>query len=73
MPSRKQSKPEVAIIGAGIGGLLLGQLMEQIDVPYHIYERATTVKPLGMLWLCVCDFTRAHVGVAEEANLQLCH
>ncbi|KAF9936242.1 hypothetical protein BGZ65_002605 [Modicella reniformis] len=40
-------KPEVAIVGAGIGGLLLGLLLEQIDVPYHIYERATTVKPLG--------------------------
>ncbi|KAF9935599.1 hypothetical protein BGZ65_003247, partial [Modicella reniformis] len=41
------TKPEVAIIGAGLGGLLLGQLLEQIEVPYHIYERATVVKPLG--------------------------
>ncbi|KAK3828002.1 MAG: hypothetical protein J3Q66DRAFT_321600 [Benniella sp.] len=41
------AKPEVAIVGAGIAGLLLGQLLEQIDVPYHIYERAATVKPLG--------------------------
>lgn len=41
-------KPEVAIVGAGLGGLLMGQLLEQIDVPYHIFERATAVKPLGM-------------------------
>ncbi|KAF9947698.1 hypothetical protein BGZ65_008614, partial [Modicella reniformis] len=41
------TKLEVIIVGAGIGGLVLGQLLEQIDVPYHIFERATTIKPLG--------------------------
>ncbi|KAF9353421.1 hypothetical protein BGX26_008807 [Mortierella sp. AD094] len=40
-------RPEVLIIGAGIAGLALAILLEQIDVPYHIYERASEVKPLG--------------------------
>lgn len=42
-----QTKPEVIIVGAGLAGLLLAQLLEQIDVPYHVYERAPAVKPLG--------------------------
>jgi 2-polyprenyl-6-methoxyphenol hydroxylase-like FAD-dependent oxidoreductase len=40
-------KPEVLIVGAGLAGLMLGMLLERIDVPYQIYERAPTVKPLG--------------------------
>ncbi|KAF8955866.1 hypothetical protein BGZ46_002523 [Entomortierella lignicola] len=39
--------PTVMIVGAGIGGLMLGILLEQINVPYHIFERATAVRPLG--------------------------
>lgn len=46
--SKEASKPEVIIVGAGLGGLLLAQLLEQINVPYHIYERSAEVKPLGM-------------------------
>ncbi|KAG0009213.1 hypothetical protein BGZ80_002626 [Entomortierella chlamydospora] len=45
--SANKSVPEVLIIGAGIGGLMLAILLEQISIPYHIYERATEVKPLG--------------------------
>ncbi|KAF9169337.1 hypothetical protein BGX20_010441, partial [Mortierella sp. AD010] len=40
-------KPVVIIIGAGIAGLTLAILLEQINVPYHIFERAAEVKPLG--------------------------
>ncbi|KAF9350058.1 hypothetical protein BGX26_011707 [Mortierella sp. AD094] len=40
-------RPDVLIIGAGIAGLTLAILLEQINVPYHIYERASEVKPLG--------------------------
>ncbi|KAF9365957.1 hypothetical protein BGX34_007316 [Mortierella sp. NVP85] len=45
--STRLARPKVAIVGAGLGGLMLGQLLEQINVPYHIYERAKVVKPLG--------------------------
>ncbi|KAF9403345.1 hypothetical protein BGX21_005102 [Mortierella sp. AD011] len=42
-----QRVPEVLIIGAGVGGLMLAILLEQIGIPYHIFERAQEVKPLG--------------------------
>ncbi|KAF9438401.1 hypothetical protein BGZ76_008181 [Entomortierella beljakovae] len=44
------SKPQplkVLIIGGGVGGLFLGILLDKAGIPYHIYERATHVKPLG--------------------------
>ncbi|KAG0010616.1 hypothetical protein BGZ80_001314 [Entomortierella chlamydospora] len=40
-------RPEVLIMGAGIAGLTLAILLEQINIPYQIFERATEVKPLG--------------------------
>ncbi|KAF9136069.1 hypothetical protein BGW39_008032 [Mortierella sp. 14UC] len=40
-------KPKVLIVGAGLGGLMLGALLEKSGVPYLIFERATAVKPLG--------------------------
>ncbi|KAF9901317.1 hypothetical protein EC991_006273 [Linnemannia zychae] len=42
-------KPKVLIIGAGLGGLMMGILLDKIGVPYHIYERALEVRPLGAL------------------------
>ncbi|KAF9352547.1 hypothetical protein BGX26_009667 [Mortierella sp. AD094] len=39
--------PEVLIVGAGIGSLTLAILLEQLSIPYHIFERAAEVKPLG--------------------------
>ncbi|KAG0308430.1 hypothetical protein BGZ99_001146 [Dissophora globulifera] len=40
-------KPEVMIVGAGLGGMMLAILLERMNVPYHVYERATVMKPLG--------------------------
>ncbi|KAF9435169.1 hypothetical protein BGZ76_006774 [Entomortierella beljakovae] len=40
-------KLEVLIVGAGISGLMLGLLLEQIGFQYRIFERASEVKPLG--------------------------
>ncbi|GJJ74382.1 hypothetical protein EMPS_06740 [Entomortierella parvispora] len=37
----------VLISGAGLGGLLLGALLERAKIPYYIFERAAKVKPLG--------------------------
>ncbi|KAF8926827.1 hypothetical protein BGZ47_002497 [Haplosporangium gracile] len=42
-----ESKPTILIVGAGLGGIILGALLEKADIPYFIVERATTVKPLG--------------------------
>ncbi|KAG0219279.1 hypothetical protein BGX33_003826 [Mortierella sp. NVP41] len=40
-------RPRVIIVGAGLGGLMMGILLDRMGVPYHIYERALEVKPLG--------------------------
>ncbi|KAF9100052.1 hypothetical protein BGX27_000496 [Mortierella sp. AM989] len=40
-------RPSVIIAGAGVGGLTLGALLEQIDIPYQIHERAKEIRPLG--------------------------
>ena len=43
----RDPKPTILIVGAGLGGVMLGALLEKADIPYLIVERATTVKPLG--------------------------
>ncbi|KAF9088340.1 hypothetical protein BGX29_000323 [Mortierella sp. GBA35] len=40
-------KPAVLIVGAGLGGLMLGALLEKSGFPYEIFERAAAVKALG--------------------------
>ncbi|GJJ71680.1 hypothetical protein EMPS_04030 [Entomortierella parvispora] len=42
-----QDRPTVLIVGGGVGGLALGLLLERAEVPYSIFERAATIKPLG--------------------------
>ncbi|KAF9366818.1 hypothetical protein BGX34_006087 [Mortierella sp. NVP85] len=43
----KHRPPVVLISGGGIGGLVLAILLERANIPYHIFEKAPTVKPLG--------------------------
>ncbi|KAG0204210.1 hypothetical protein BGX33_008652 [Mortierella sp. NVP41] len=45
--SPSHRRPKVLIVGAGLGGLTLGMLLQKADIPYEIYERAMQVKPLG--------------------------
>lgn len=40
-------KPKVLIVGAGIGGLFLGNLLHKANIPFLIFERANEVKDLG--------------------------
>ncbi|KAF9091029.1 hypothetical protein BGX23_005545 [Mortierella sp. AD031] len=40
-------RPKVLIVGAGLGGLTLGAILQKSDIPYEIFERAAEVKPLG--------------------------
>lgn len=47
MSTEHSSQPTVLIVGAGIGGLMLGALLERADIPYAIFERTAEVKPLG--------------------------
>ncbi|KAG0204126.1 hypothetical protein BGX28_003849 [Mortierella sp. GBA30] len=38
---------KILIVGAGIGGLVLGALLEKAGIDYEIFERAKVVVPLG--------------------------
>ncbi|KAF9377430.1 hypothetical protein CPB97_010207 [Podila verticillata] len=40
-------KPKVLIVGAGIGGLFLGNLLHKAEIPFLIFDRAHEVKNLG--------------------------
>lgn len=39
----------VLIVGAGLGGLMMGALLERTGINYCIFERAVKVKPLGTI------------------------
>ncbi|KAF9335154.1 hypothetical protein BG006_000755 [Podila minutissima] len=41
------NRPQVMIVGAGLGGVTLALLLERANVPYALFERAAQVKPLG--------------------------
>jgi len=41
--------PHVLIVGAGLAGLLLAILLDKAGIPYEIFERASSVKPLGTM------------------------
>ncbi|KAF9998604.1 hypothetical protein BGZ79_007722 [Entomortierella chlamydospora] len=37
----------VIIVGAGLGGLMLGAILETANISYHILERASELRPFG--------------------------
>jgi 2-polyprenyl-6-methoxyphenol hydroxylase-like FAD-dependent oxidoreductase len=39
---------DVAIVGAGVGGLVLGLSLHEAGIPCRIYEAATQIRPLGV-------------------------
>lgn len=46
-PTVSDEPPKVLIAGAGLAGLLLGNILERAGIPYVILERAQEIKPLG--------------------------
>ncbi|KAG0217354.1 hypothetical protein BGX33_010767 [Mortierella sp. NVP41] len=66
--STPSSKPTVLIVGAGLGGLMLGALLERASIPYAIFERTSTVKPLGSALLIGPSLMPlfAQLGIEEE-------
>ncbi|KAG0082837.1 hypothetical protein BGZ93_002185, partial [Podila epicladia] len=61
-------KPKVLIVGAGIGGLMLANLLQKGNIPYEVYERAKEVKPLGSAMTLGCNVwtVMAQLGLWEE-------
>ncbi|KAF8928982.1 hypothetical protein EDD21DRAFT_424147 [Dissophora ornata] len=43
----EEFKPHILIVGAGLGGLSLAAILERGNISYEVYERASSVKPLG--------------------------
>ncbi|KAF9102079.1 hypothetical protein BGX29_004968 [Mortierella sp. GBA35] len=66
--SMEEVKPKVLIVGAGIGGLLLGALLEKAAIPYEIFERTSSVKPLGSALMIGSNLLPLfeQIGIDEE-------
>ncbi|KAF9132819.1 hypothetical protein BGX30_012514 [Mortierella sp. GBA39] len=47
--SHKHPNPRVIVVGAGIGGLMMGLLLGKAGITYQIFERSSNVKALGAL------------------------
>jgi 2-polyprenyl-6-methoxyphenol hydroxylase-like FAD-dependent oxidoreductase len=73
LPRQSDGKnPYVLIVGAGLAGLLLAILLDKAGIPYEIFERAASVKPLGMnreseIQRCICD-----PNLLQKHGLLLC-
>ncbi|KAG0039388.1 hypothetical protein BGZ82_008488 [Podila clonocystis] len=63
-----QDRPNVIIVGAGLGGVTLGLLLEHAGINYNIYEGATVLKPLGSAIALGCNVaaTFQQLGIWEE-------
>ncbi|KAG0099307.1 hypothetical protein BGZ93_008252, partial [Podila epicladia] len=61
-------KPKVLIVGAGIGGLMLANLLQKGNIPYEVYERAKEVKALGSAMKLGCNVGNimTQLGLWEE-------
>ncbi|KAF9426481.1 hypothetical protein BGZ94_006468 [Podila epigama] len=72
MTPQKNTRPKVIIVGAGIGGITLGLLLERAGIPFDIYERASTIKPLGSAIGLGCNVSAIfkQLGIWEEYQSQ---
>ncbi|KAF8981817.1 hypothetical protein BGZ46_002230 [Entomortierella lignicola] len=46
-PTTSSRSPHVLIAGAGIGGLMLANILEKTDIPYEIFEKSKEIKAIG--------------------------
>ncbi|KAF9372428.1 hypothetical protein CPB97_001270 [Podila verticillata] len=64
---RADGKPKVLIVGAGIGGLMLGNLLLKRGIPFEIYDRTKEIKPLGSAMILDCvSLVFQQLGIQEE-------
>ncbi|GJJ74641.1 hypothetical protein EMPS_06999 [Entomortierella parvispora] len=69
LPNTSDDKnPHVMIVGAGLGGLMLAILLDKAGIPYQIYERASSVKPLGSVMSLTANILAAieQIGLLDE-------
>ncbi|KAF9308742.1 hypothetical protein BG003_010676, partial [Podila horticola] len=64
----KQPSPHVLIVGAGLAGLYLAILLEEANISYQVFERATKVKPLGAILSLSCGILASmeQMGLYED-------
>lgn len=47
MATEYANGPNVMIVGAGLGGLVLAIVLEKAKIPYMLFERTAEIRPLG--------------------------
>lgn len=63
------SRDDVIIIGAGIGGLAFALALQQAGVPFRIYESAPQLKPLGVGLNLLPHAIKALTGLGLQKRL----
>ncbi|KAF9432287.1 hypothetical protein BGZ76_011019 [Entomortierella beljakovae] len=68
MSGYPQEFPEVIIVGAGLGGLMMGLLLERMGAPYTIIEGTPKPKALGTALICQGNILAAldQLGFMDE-------
>src|SRR5690349_7241027 len=66
-----EGKPTVLIVGAGLGGLMLGALLEKIGIPYVIFERTSSIKSLGKESLILSKTVQSHHHIDKPVALSI--
>ncbi|KAF9925337.1 hypothetical protein FBU30_004927 [Linnemannia zychae] len=79
----KHDRLSVLIVGVGLGGLMLGALLEKLGVEYTIFERATAFKPLAnpaqkilfgkRVWSISEDLDKLTIHTAENPTQSMCN
>ncbi|KAG0027871.1 hypothetical protein BGZ82_008724 [Podila clonocystis] len=63
--SSQRAQPQVIIVGAGFGGLLLGILLEMANIEYQIFERGEEIRPIGT----VITLGASVLGIMEQIGV----
>ena len=63
------TKPRVAVVGAGIGGLTLALALLQRGIPVNVYESASELREVGAGLHCTPNGTRVMFALGLEAPL----
>jgi 2-polyprenyl-6-methoxyphenol hydroxylase-like FAD-dependent oxidoreductase len=63
---------EISIIGGGIGGLTLGNILKQQNIDFTLYESAAEIKPVGSGIMMAINAMQIFdkLGLKEKLNRQ---